>query len=240
MKKQRKRLSLSERMGRILFVSLALAVVFSVIRLIQAPVSLPEGAEFQKVKSDYLLMVTQCTLGLIVMLLPSAISRRWSFSIPDFIYVLYYVFLYCAVFLGEVFSFYYLVPHWDTILHTFSGAMLGALGFILVDLLNRAENVRVSLSPLFVSLFAFCFALAAGAVWEIYEYTCDCVMGLNMQKYATEQGVQLIGQAALRDTMKDIIFDSLAALAVSTAGYFSGIRRRRQLSAAPEPADAAS
>lgn len=213
--------NISEIIGRILFFSLAVSVVFSVIRLIQAPVTIAEGESYQKVKSDYMLMVLQCTLGLIVMLLPSAISRRWNLSIPNFIYVLYYVFLYCAVFLGEVFSFYYIVPHWDTILHSFSGAMLGALGFILVDLLNRAENVRVVLSPLFVSLFAFCFALAAGAVWEIYEYTCDVTMHLNMQKYATEQGVLLVGQAALRDTMKDLIFDSLAALIVAVAGYFS-------------------
>ena len=217
--------NISEIIGRILFFSLAVSLIFSIIRLIQAPVTVAEGENYQKVKSDYMLMVLQCTLGLIVMLLPSAISRRWNLSIPNFIYVLYYVFLYCAVFLGEVFSFYYLVPHWDTILHSFSGAMLGALGFILVDLLNRAENVHVVLSPLFVSLFAFCFALAAGAVWEIYEYTCDFVMHLNMQKYATEQGVLLIGQAALRDTMKDIIFDALAALIVAAAGYFSNAHK---------------
>ena len=145
--------------------------------------------------------------------------------------MLYYVFLYCAVFLGEVFDFYYVVPHWDTVLHFFSGAMLGALGFILVDLLNRSEKVRVQLSPLFVSLFAFCFALAAGAVWEIYEYTVDGVMHLNMQKYATEAGVMLIGRAALRDTMKDIIFDALAALLVAAAGYVTNPRRKKEKSA---------
>ena len=83
----------------------------------------------------------------------------------------------------------------------------------------------MKLSPLFVALFAFCFALATGAVWEIYEYACDALMGLNMQKYATEQGAQLVGRAALRDTMKDIIFDALAALLVAAAGYFS-IRKR--------------
>lgn len=216
----------SETLGTILFISLALSAVFSLVRFLMAPDTAPEGSEYVKVKSDYLLMLTQCTLGLVVMSLPSMISKRWKLGIPNFIYILYYLFLYCAVFLGEVFEFYYVVPHWDTILHFFSGAMLGALGFILVDLLNRDEHVRVNLSPLFVSLFAFCFALAAGAVWEIYEYTCDTIMGLNMQKYATEQGIELIGRAALRDTMKDLIFDALAALGVAVAGYFSGIRKR--------------
>lgn len=228
---KRRKHSLNEIMATILFVSLALSVIFSVVRFIMAPAEIPEGGKTQKIKSDYLLMILQCGLGLVVMMLPSIISRKWKLEIPNLIYVLYYVFLYCAVFLGEVFDFYYAVPHWDTVLHFFSGAMLGALGFILVDLLNRSEKVRVQLSPLFVSLFAFCFALAAGAVWEIYEYTVDGVMHLNMQKYATEADVMLIGRAALRDTMKDIIFDALAALLVAAAGYVTNPRRKKEKSA---------
>jgi len=224
----KKKKSASEIIGVILFVSLALSIVFSLVRFLMAPESAPEGQEHIKTKGDYLLMLTQCTLGLIVMALPSVLNKRWKLGIPNFIYILYYLFLYCAVFLGEVFEFYYLIPHWDTILHFFSGAMLGALGFILVDILNRDAHVRVNLSPLFVSLFAFSFALAAGAVWEIYEYTCDVLLGLNMQKYATAQGAALMGKAALSDTMKDIIFDALAALMVAVVGYLTNIRRKER------------
>lgn len=220
--------SAREILGRVLFISLALSVIYAFIRFLMAPESAPAGQEYTKVKSDYLLMVTQCVLGLAVMSLPSMLNKRWKLAIPHFIYVLYYLFLYCAVFLGEVFEFYYLVPHWDTILHFFSGAMLGALGFVLVDILNRDSHVRVQLSPLFVSLFAFSFALAAGAVWEIYEFACDGLLSLNMQKYALSDGAEKIGRAALQDTMKDIIFDALAALGVSVLGYLSSIRRREK------------
>lgn len=211
--------------ANVLFISLAASVVFSLVRLLMAPETAPAGTEV-KVKSDYTLMLIQCAMGLVVMLVPSLIEHKWKVEIPNFIYILYYVFLYCAVFLGEVFEFYYIVPHWDTILHFFSGAMLGALGFILVTMLNDAEKVKVSLSPVFVSLFAFCFALAAGAVWEIYEFSFDGLLGLNMQKFATENGEQLVGRGALRDTMKDLIFDALAALGVSIVGFFS-IRNKK-------------
>lgn len=187
------------------------------------------GMEHIKVKSDYLLMLLQCTLGLVVMMLPTLIERKWELGITNAIYVLYYVFLYCAVFLGEVLEFYYLLPHWDTVLHFFSGAMLSALGFILVDILNRNERVHVSLSPLFVAVFAFCFALAAGAVWEIYEFSGDTLLGLNMQKCLTEHGQPLVGYAALSDTMKDIVVDALAALVVSALGYLSICRRKSRL-----------
>ena len=101
----------------------------------------------------------------------------------------------------------------------FSGAMLGALGFVLIDLLNRDQKVRVSLSPFFVALFAFCFALAMGAIWEIYEYSFDGALGLNMQKFRLVDGTVLAGHKALRDTMKDIIIDALSAFGISVIGY---------------------
>lgn len=60
-----------------------------------------------------------------------------------------------------------------------------------------------------------------GAVWEIYEFTMDSVFGTNMQKYMLDNGTALIGQAALQDTMKDIIVDAIGALVMSTIGYIS-------------------
>lgn len=118
-------------------------------------------------------------------------------------------------------SFYYAVPYWDTILHTMSGAMLGALGFSMIAIFNNAERIPLNLSPVFIAVFAFCFALAMGAVWEIYEFTMDSVFGTNMQKYMLDNGTALIGQAALQDTMKDIIVDAIGALVMSTIGYIS-------------------
>ena len=74
--------------------------------------------------------------------------------------VLFALFLYCAIYLGEVRDFYYHVPHWDTILHTFSGAMLGALGFSVINFLNKTDRVPMNLSPVFVASFAFALRLS--------------------------------------------------------------------------------
>lgn len=164
-------------------------------------------------------MLIQCILGLVVMMIPTFIERKLSISIPNYMYVMYFIFLYCAIYLGEVRSFYYLIPYWDTILHAFSGAMLGALGFSLISILNNTKEIDLELSPFFISLFAFCFAVAAGAIWEIYEFSVDSLLTLNMQKYMLEDGTPLIGQEALADTMKDLIVDAISALVISTAGY---------------------
>ncbi|HCJ59111.1 MAG TPA: hypothetical protein DHV55_18510 [Clostridiaceae bacterium] len=207
--------------GIILFITLVSSIAYTIVKIIVAP-SGPIGTEaYEKVKSDYVLMLLQCILGLIVMAIPSIIERRWLIDIPNNMEVLYFIFLYCAIYLGEVRNFYYIIPFWDTILHAFSGAMLGALGFALVSILNDYESTRFHLSPFFIALFAFCFALTAGAIWEIYEYLIDGIFGLNMQKFALEDGTLLIGHEALSDTMKDIIVDAVSALIISVAGYFS-------------------
>ena len=113
------------------------------------------------------------------------------------LYGMYIVFLYCAIFLGEVRSFYYGVPHWDVILHAFSSLMLGFFGFMLITILNRNEKTIMNLSPIFTAVFSLCFAIAFGTIWEIYEFTIDSTLGLNMQKYITADGTVLAGRAAL-------------------------------------------
>lgn len=174
-----------------------------------------------RTQADYILMLVQCALGVVVINLPMALARRFRFDVPAALYLMYILFLYCAIFLGEVRAFYYKVPHWDVILHAFSSVMAGAFGFLLVALLNHSERTAMSLSPFFVSLFAFCFSVTIGAVWEVYEFTFDGLLGLNMQKFITAQGVTLSGHEALRDTMKDIVVDCAGALAASVAGFFS-------------------
>ena len=169
-------------------------------------------------------MLTQCFLGLVVMSLPTIITHKLRLMVPNAMCILYYIFLYCAIFLGEIFSFYYLIPHWDLYLHAMSGAMLGALGFILIDWLNKDEHVKLSMSPVFVSVFAFSFALAVGALWEIYEFSFDTILGLNMQKFRNEDGSLLIGSDALKDTMEDLIIDAISAAAVAILGPVTNIK----------------
>ncbi len=58
-----------------------------------------------------------------------------------------------------------------------------------------------------VSLFSVSFSLAAGAVWEIFEFLLDRTLGLNMQK------------SRLVDTMTDLIIDFTGACIVGLWVY---------------------
>lgn len=209
----------SSIISMLVFISLLLSIIYTITKLVAAPTVAPPDASTDKVKSDYVLMLVQCVLGIVVWSLPSLLNRRMNITLPNSFLTMYFLFLYCAIYLGEVRNFYYAVPHWDTVLHTFSGAMLGALGFSAVLLLNDTRCDKFHLSPLFVALFAFCFAVTLGAIWEIYEFTLDSIMDLNMQKAFLEDRTPLVGREALMDTMKDIIVDMAGAGIMSTVGY---------------------
>lgn len=207
---------------------LIVSIIYAIYMLFVAP-SGDTPNEYERVKSDYVLMILQCIVGSIVIFLPSKIERKYSIDIPDLMEIIYFIFLFCAIYLGEVRNFYFKIPYWDLILHCFSATMLGAIGFFIVNYLNDIEKPYIQISPFFVALFAFCFALACGTVWEIYEFIADGVLRTNMQKFITEDGVVLIGREALVDTMEDIIVDAIGTLAVTIIGYFDLIRQRNLL-----------
>ncbi len=205
-------------------VTLLVSIVYATVNLILTPADAYLG-EGEKTRGDYTLMILQCILGVVVLFLPSMLSKRMKFEIPDAMYIVFIIFLYCAIYLGEVQSFYYLIPNWDTILHTFSGAMLGGLGFSIVNLLNNNENVSLNMSPFFVALFALSFAVFLGVLWEFYEFGADS-LGMNMQKTMLEDGTPLEGHAAVADTMGDLFVDFLGAFVIAIIGYIS-IRKKK-------------
>lgn len=223
MEKRKKLEQLQGKWNRLKFtlveLSFIVPVIFILIRMLTGKIQTSDAGYHST--ADYLLMIIQCLLGCVALHIPAIISKKLHFQIPGLMYGLYITFLYCAIFLGEVRSFYYRIPHWDTYLHGMSSLMTGFLGMIFISVLNRDEKVTMKLSPFFVALFAFSFSVMIGAVWEIYEYTFDGLLGLNMQKFMLVDGTVLQGHAALSDTMKDLIVDASGALIASVIGYFS-------------------
>lgn len=207
--------------GKFVLFSFTIPIIFIIYKIIVSPISNTENIEGVRVKADYLLMLTQCIMGIIAFFLPNVITKKTKIVIPNNMYIAYILFLYGSVFLGEVRNYYYKVPNWDIILHAFSGAMLGALGFSFINILNKHDEVHVKMDPGFVAFFAFGFAISLGVVWEIYEFFADGLLGLNMQKFALENGTQLVGREAVADTMVDLIVDAIGAFIMTLIGYIS-------------------
>ena len=144
---------------------------------------------------------------LLVTMSPVLLGKRFDVKIPHEIETLAVIFVYMALFLGEVRGYYLRYWWWDAVLHTGSGFLLGILGFLLVYVLNEKKDIQLDLHPKFIALFAFMFAMGIGALWEIFEFGMDQVFGMNMQK------------SGLIDTMWDLIVDGIGALIISILGY---------------------
>ena len=146
--------------------------------------------------------VMLCGLTLILFTVPSFIEKNWHIDIPGTLEVIILLFIYAAEILGEIKAYYVNVPGWDTALHTITGFLSAAVGFSLVDILNRNEHIKMSLSPVYVAMAAFCFSLSVGIIWEFFEFTMDMVFGLDMQK---DTIIHSISSVTLDETMSNKI-----------------------------------
>ncbi len=133
-----------------------------------------------------------CVLSLVLFCVPMMIERSLDIDIPPVMEGIIYCFIFAAEILGEINSFYTIIPGWDTMLHTINGFLVAAVGFSLVDLFNRSERFSFKLSPLFLAIVAFCFSMTVGVLWEFFEFGADQVMGTDMQKDFIVQNINSV------------------------------------------------
>lgn len=122
-----------------------------------------------------------CILSLILFLLPMIVERTFKIDLPTILEVIIFLFIFSAEILGEINNFYGIFDSFDDMLHTINGFLSASIGFSLVYLLNE-NSKSFKLSPIFVSLVAFCFSMTIGVVWEFFEYGMDNIFGFDMQK----------------------------------------------------------
>lgn len=142
-----------------------------------------------------------CALTLLLFTLPTIVERQLKIHLPKAMQIIILLFIFSSEILGEIHDFYGTFAHWDTMLHTLNGFLCAAIGFSLVDILNRHDSVKINLSPLFVALVAFCFSMTIGVLWEFFEYGVDTFMAMDMQK---DRIVQSIATVTLEPHGKNI------------------------------------
>lgn len=182
--------------------------------------------ESYRAATEYRIILFQLSMGCAFLRIPRLLSRLLRIGIPEHLHVLYMLFLWGAIFLGEFALFYYRLPLWDVFLHLYSAVLLTLLGLSLPHLITGK-----GCGALLTALFAVAFSVLIGVLWEIYEFVFDGILGLNMQKFASPTGgaklAPLAGRDALVDTMTDLITDLVGALVTASWGFASILHRGR-------------
>ncbi|MGI3171547.1 hypothetical protein ACRARG_20560 [Pseudooceanicola sp. C21-150M6] len=150
-----------------------------------------------------LAFIALMTLGL--SMAPAFVARWAEVVVPPGFYAAVVMFVGGTIFLGEVFDFYNRYWWWDILMHGGSAVGFGLIGFVLVFMMFQGD--KYAAPPWAISFFAFCFAVAIGAIWEIFEFTMDQTFGTNMQK------------SGLMDTMGDLIVDCVGAVLGAGVGF---------------------
>ncbi len=127
--------------------------------------------------------VFMCLLTLVLLTMPSMIERHTHIDLPGTLEIIILLFIFAAEILGEIRAYYVTYQGWDTMLHTINGFLCAAIGFSMVELLNRNERTSLHLSPLYVAIAAFCFSMTIGVLWEFFEFAMDqFIFRMDMQK----------------------------------------------------------
>ncbi|MCL2742054.1 MAG: hypothetical protein FWE70_08140, partial [Oscillospiraceae bacterium] len=204
-----------ERAAYWLAISFCAASMICISATYMAGSTLPSPTGANGEPSGLALSLAACGMGIALAHAPKAIGALARIKPPDALCAAYYAFIVCAIPMGEAFSFYYRIPVWDSVLHFSSGFMLWMLGALTIVSVLRRKGCEALITPAAVAVAAVAFALSVGAVWEFFEFSMDLALGTNMQKFMMEDGTALVGQAALADTMKDLIVGCLGALAAT-------------------------
>lgn len=156
-----------------------------------------------------------CVLTLVMFTVPTLIENKLKIDFPSTLEIIVYLFIFSAEILGEIQNFYGIFKTWDTMLHTLNGFLCAAVGFSLIDIINREERFNIKLSPLFLSLVAFCFSMTVGVMWEFFEFTADRYLSLDMQK---DRVVEKISSTKLNDEIKNevVIIDDIEKTIIYT------------------------
>lgn len=153
------------------------------------------------------------TLIIATLFAPILFRSKMQMEIPAEFHLTAIIFIFASFYLGEVQDFYFRYWWWDIALHATAGLLMGILGFLLVYILNESKRVELHMTPGFIAFFAFIFAVAIGAVWEIFEFAMDQLFGTIMQK-------PMLGDpSGLTDTMWDMIVNAAGAFIISISGW---------------------
>ncbi len=141
-----------------------------------------------------------CALTLVEFLIPIIIDRKLNIKLPNTLEILIILFIFASEILGEVQNFYGIFKYWDTMLHTINGFLCAAIGFSMIDILNRSRKFHTKMKPIFVALVAFCFSMTIGVLWEFIEYGIDVTIKTDMQK---DKIVSVVSSVSLNEEKKN-------------------------------------
>ena len=119
---------------------------------------------------------------------PYIFEKIFKKNITEGLKLVWIIFIFLAHFLGVINHFYDKYYYFDKIAHTMSGILSGYVAILILN--NKIKNSNINF------LFVLSFSALCAVSWEIFEFTCNILVGGDAQRVAL---------TGVDDTMLDMI-----------------------------------
>lgn len=153
------------------------------------------------------------------LLLPHLIFRVFRKPPVAEMITLWFLYSTLAFTIGMALQGYHILPYYDKLVHTLSGAFFSFLGLLIFILLMPQRTIGKAESRV-AAAFSFSFSMMIAAVWEIYEYILSLFTTLDPQNVLT---------TGVHDTMQDILVCLIGAVLFFLPEYFYFRKGRKDL-----------
>lgn len=138
---------------------------------------------------------------------PYVINELCKVNLNTIVVLCYQIFLCLSIVVGSIWKLYSIFEFYDVIMHFVSGVLIVIIAYSVI---SHSKNISANL--FWTMIICFSIAMMGGAVWEIWEFSCDGILGYNAQ-----HTLGMSGRDAIMDTMIDIICD-FAGASVASVG----------------------
>lgn len=168
-----------------------------------------------------IIRVLSAILSVALFILFPLLGRLLRLRLPLSFKVIWLAFIFVSMYLGELHNFFYRFSWWDELIHSVSAMLLTYVGLLIIYILSRDPLVHQRLGPLLMFLAMIWFTMSFGAVWELFEFSVDSLLGLNLLKGCATIDMNGIYdyQRALINTMGNLFMDLCGAVLVALAAF---------------------
>lgn len=186
---------------------IGMAVVFEIILIITAILSIASGQWKNLMLS--LIAIVSIVLPFII----THIANIKKIILPSSFQLISLLFILLAQYFGEIKKFYFIFWWWDLLLHAISGGYAVVIALYLMQgIIIREKEITEQRFVIFTIMFAFCFSIALGTLWEMFEFVGDYLFKTTMVK------------GGLEDTSSDLLLKTLSAFITSIICYYRKLR----------------
>lgn len=151
-------------------------------------------------------------LSLVLMTIISYLKKK--LNLDKKLELLIYIFIITTEVLGQIYHFYTRVPIFDIIIHTYSSFVISYIALIIIK--------KHKLPKIITILFIFSFAMMCESIWEIFEFSTDCLLKTDMQKDTIINEITSCYLSEDKDTPTTMVVDNVVVNNISFTDKYNG------------------